>query len=114
MVDLRHLHHLMPTDEPHTEVDCKCNPSIEAQGRLAVHSRLDGKPLVNISAEINNCPIHGAVDKDHRCPEFDGVLRDAWTGDTLDDSRYADRSHRRDGPSNKYLGMTENGTQFIP
>lgn len=71
-----------------------------------------------VSVELNSCPTHGAVDKDHRCPEFDGVLRDAWTGDTLDDSIYPDRSHRQggrhDGPSLKHLGMTENGTQYRP
>lgn len=38
------------------------------------------------------------------------------TGVTLDDSKYADRSHRGDGSSGgrKYLGMTENGTQYTP
>lgn len=34
-------------------------------------------------AEINNCPSHGAVNADHRCPEFDGILRDAWTGEPI-------------------------------
>lgn len=39
----------------------------------------------DVSVVLNNCPTHGAVDKDHRCPEFDGVLRDAWTGDVIPD-----------------------------
>lgn len=66
-----------------------------------------------VTIELNNCPTHGAVNADHGCPEFDGVLRDAWTGDTLDDSSFPDRSHKRDA-SIKHLGMTENGTQYRP
>jgi hypothetical protein len=39
-----------------------------------------------ITAEFNNCPTHGAVDKDHRCPAFDGVLRDGFTGEIVPDA----------------------------
>jgi hypothetical protein len=42
------------------------------------------KPPV-ITIELSNCPTHGAVDFGHYCPEFDGVLRDAWTGEVLPD-----------------------------
>ena len=38
---------------------------------------------LELIVEINNCPTHGSVDKNHRCPQFDGILRDGWTGDVL-------------------------------
>lgn len=68
----------------------------------------------DISIEMNTCPTHGDVDRDHRCPAFDGVLRDAWTGEVVLDESYPDRTHLGDGPADnvKYLGMTENGTQY--
>ena len=39
-----------------------------------------------ITAEFNNCPTHCAVDKDHRCSQFDGVLRDGFTGEIVPDA----------------------------
>lgn len=52
-----------------------------------------------ITAEINTCPTHGAVDKSHRCPDLDGVLRDAWSGKAALDVQYPDKTDLGDGPA---------------
>jgi hypothetical protein len=64
--------------------DPKYPTFMEIKAAQQILAARHSKPPV-ITIELSNCPTHGAVDADHRCPQFDGVLRDAWTGEVLPD-----------------------------
>lgn len=53
-----------------------------------------------ITIEVNRCPVHGAVDNDHRCLSWKAGMRPLT----------------HDGPADgvKYLGMTTNGERYTP
>lgn len=92
----------------------ECGETLDVSAALLEEQFGDKQP--DISLEMNTCPTHGAVNRDHRCSAFDGVLRDAWTGEVVLDATYPDRTHLGNGSADnvKYLGMTENGERYEP
>lgn len=59
----------------------ECGETLDVSAAL-LEEQYGDKPL-EATVELNNCPTHGAVNKSHRCPDFDSVLRDAWTGEII-------------------------------